>query len=812
MAVLNGIIAIGTQLKVERPGKGALFTPCDELMGPTVKLKDGSVLYLDSYKQAVEVDKDIEEILYIGDSLIDYGDFFDRAHTLMPAGYCEEWWAQELEKAAVDMLGVLDHEKIAETAQVPVDEVKRNLLTPLRAHPSAQTALALSQTFSIPLHPYHTYHWNGLGPHDIKPLRDMLLSNIVRDAGETKMVIPYDESTKFRLERIGVEHRFAQHSYIILENEQASILKAVLRLGEKVDEGWLEKESALECVQAISNIQLRDKSGIFIGARMGRPEKSKMRVLQGSPHVLFPVGEEGGRLRSFQAALEAGKITGDFPTMYCVSCRRETILKHCETCGERTIQLYHCPECGTNEKESCDHGEKRPYARKEISTQHYFNAALKHLDMRHYPDLIKGVRGTSNKTHDTEHLAKGILRAKYGVSVNKDGTTRYDMTQMPITHFKPSEIGTSVESLLKLGYTKDINGEPLTHSSQVLEMKPQDIILPKNKNAIDKGSHIVLTEVTKFIDDMLQTFYGCEPYYNVSTQEDLVGHIVMVLAPHTSGGISGRIIGFSETQGLFAHPMLHAGTRRDCDGDEACVCLLMDVLLNFSRRYLPAHRGATQDAPLVLTWKLTPAEVDDMVFNMDIVWRYPLEFYEAAQECKKPWDVDIEVLEKYLGDERQYEGFGYTHDITDMNDAVLCSAYKTLPTMQDKLTGQMNLAEKIMAVHESDVARLVIEKHFLKDIKGNLRKFSMQQFRCVNCNEKYRRPPLRGICPACSGKIIFTISEGSIVKYLEPSMSLARHYHLPVYLQQTLDILKRRVEGVFGKEKDRQVGLGQWFG
>ena len=116
--------------------------------------------------------------------------------------------------------------------------------------------------------------------------------------------------------------------------------------------------------------------------------------------------------------------------------------------------------------------------------------------------------------------------------------------------------------------------------------------------------------------------------------------------------------------------------------------------------------------------------------------------------------------------------------------------------MKEKLEGQMELAEKIFAVNESDVAGLVIEKHFLRDIRGNLRKFSMQKFRCSSCNEKYRRPPLMGRCLKCNGNIIFTISEGSIVKYLEPSISLAEKYNVPVYLKQTLDLTKRRIEGI----------------
>jgi DNA polymerase II large subunit len=147
-----------------------------------------------------------------------------------------------------------------------------------------------------------------------------------------------------------------------------------------------------------------------------------------------------------------------------------------------------------------------------------------------------------------------------------------------------------------------------------------------------------------------------------------------------------------------------------------------------------------------------------------------------------------------------------------MNFGVTCSSYKTLPSMKDKLMGQMDLAEKIVAVDSSMVASLVITKHFLKDIKGNLRKYSMQKFRCVACNEKYRRPPLIGKCTVCGGKVIFTISHGSVIKYLEPSISLATKYNVSTYLKQTLEILDKTVLSALGQEKERQEGLGQWFG
>ena len=250
---------------------------------------------------------------------------------------------------------------------------------------------------------------------------------------------------------------------------------------------------------------------------------------------------------------------------------------------------------------------------------------------------------------------------------------------------------------------------------------------------------------------------------------------------------------------------------KQCDGDESCVLLLLDAFLNFSQKYLPKKRGSTMDAPIVLTSALNPAEVDDMVFDMDIATNYNLNFYKACKEYKMPWDVKVDKVGDHLDDEKKYKNYGFTHPTDNINDGVLCSVYKTLPTMEEKLKGQMELAEKIRAVDTSGVAKLVIEKHFIKDIRGNLRKFSQQQFRCVKCNEKFRRPPLSGICTNCTGKIIFTISEGSVIKYLEPSLSLAKNYELDDYIMQTLNLTKQMIEEVFGKDKEKQAGLGDWF-
>ena len=78
----------------------------------------------------------------------------------------------------------------------------------------------------------------------------------------------------------------------------------------------IEADDVLGLINNFSEIKMKDKSGTFIGARMGRPEKAKVRKLDGDPHTLFPVGKEGGKMRSFQTAMEKGFVEAEFPTFF----------------------------------------------------------------------------------------------------------------------------------------------------------------------------------------------------------------------------------------------------------------------------------------------------------------------------------------------------------------------------------------------------------------------------------------------------------------------------------------------------------------
>ena len=96
MEILDDFLAVGTQMRVERPGKSTVLTACDTIEPPVVKLKDGRVLRLETNEMAKKYTGEIAEILHLGDLLVSYGEFSENNHILVPNGYCEEEWALEL--------------------------------------------------------------------------------------------------------------------------------------------------------------------------------------------------------------------------------------------------------------------------------------------------------------------------------------------------------------------------------------------------------------------------------------------------------------------------------------------------------------------------------------------------------------------------------------------------------------------------------------------------------------------------------------------------------------------------------------------
>ncbi|MFW5904552.1 MAG: DNA polymerase II large subunit, partial [Candidatus Saliniplasma sp.] len=683
MYLTDEFMALGTQVKIERPGKAGAVTPCDMIEGPTVLLHDGTVKRVDTAEEAKDISLKVKELIDIGEILIPYGEFVENNHPLVPGAYCHEWWIQEVDE---------------DIKQEDIDDKK---------------AIRLSKDKRYPLHPKYTYFWDYVEVEDIEELRAWISEEAdLKD----NLHIKNKDNIKETMEQIGIPHTL-ENEKIIVEDYRSLLFTLGLDLKslEKIKES--DKRDPIEYISDLAGITIRSKGPTTIGSRMARPEKAKERKMSPPVHTLFPVGDAGGSQRLIRKAVDVGVIEVDVSARRCNECGRTSATVRCSCDGRCEI---------------IDEPKEQKIPMKNI-----FRQALSTLGEGGNVQKIKGVKGLMTKTKTPEALEKGILRAKYGIYVFKDGTTRYDMTDLPVTHFKPKEIGLSVEKAKELGYRKDIHGNELKNEDQMLELKVQDFIASNSA-----GKYIV--KVAKFVDDLLEKYYGLDSYYNAERKEDMIGELIVGLAPHTSGGVLGRLIGFHKGRAGYAHPYFHAAKRRNCDGDEDCIMLLLDGLLNFSEEFLPQKRGGLMDAPLVLTTRIDPSEIDSEAHNVDTLWKYPLEFYERSMDYPDPKELSdvMEIAEDRLETESQYEGFGYTHDTDDIAEGPTMSKYTRLGKMTDKMNAQIKVADLIRAVDTADVVSRVISDHFIPDLIGNFNKFGVQTIRCTKCNTKYRRIPL----------------------------------------------------------------------
>jgi DNA polymerase II large subunit len=291
----------------------------------------------------------------------------------------------------------------------------------------------------------------------------------------------------------------------------------------------------------------------------------------------------------------------------------------------------------------------------------------------------------------------------------------------------------------------------------------------------------------------------------------MIGHLIIGLAPHTSAGVIGRIIGVTDARVCFAHPLWHNIKRRDCDGDEDAVMLALDPLINFSKKYLPSQIGGIMDALLLIISTVNPSEVDEAK-NIDVAEKYPLDFYTNAQiqgDPKKNAHL-VDIISNRLGTQAQFIGYKYSHEISDINLGNHESAYIRLGSMLNKVNSQLKLAEKIKAVDATEVAERVLTTHFIRDIVGNLRAFTVQKVRCKKCNKKFRRIPLSGKCPRCKGEIVLTVHRGGIEKYLNVSEYIVKRYGIKEYYKQRIELVKEEIRLLF-QSREKQIQLSEFI-
>ena len=786
--VMNRFMNTGLQLRVELPGKSAAVCPVDSIESPIVRLKDGSVVRVESEVAAELIYEDIERILFNGDILFNAGDFIQFNQPLRPAGYDEEQWRYDIEAE----IAAIGEKTVEELSGLSIERI-REIIKNLTKIPSTEECLAIAK-MDVPIHPRFTYDWHEVSHEDLVKLRNTL----AEQWGNRELGCKLSAEEKECLEILLIPHTVLKGKIHFSEAED--ILEACLALDRRYVEA--DEETSLEQVNIWAGFTVKRKAFVYVGCRMGRPEKAKERKMTPYIHSVFPVGNAAGPQRNIARSRKGDRVRVEMVKIECPQCGFPARGPLCDNCGSMTVMERRCPRCKTPQN-----GDKCPrckidtvvYDWTEIDLRVELENARKHIGGQ-LPPKIKCVKRMMNEQRMCEHLGKGILRARYDLSVFKDGTLRFDLTDIPLTHFTPKEVGTSIEKLVKLGYTVDMHGEPLTRDDQMLELLVQDIILPEHC-----GDYLVT--VTKFLDDELRDFYKMEPYYNKTCRDDLIGEIVLGMAPHTSASIVGRMIGWTTVRNCYAHPYWHAAKRRNCDGDEDAILMTLDPLLNFSRAYLPEASGGLMDAPLFIIPNLNPNEVDDESYNVDVIERYPPEFYEMTMRGAKPNEFGplVDTLGARLGTAAQYTGQYYTHECSNINLGSHLGAYNTLQSMMDKLESQLDLTKKLRAVEGKTVGLKILNSHFMKDIVGNLRAFTRQGFRCSKCNKKYRRPPLKGVCDRCGGPILQTVHRGGITKYLTPAKDLVYKYDLGKYYENRLRLVEEEIESIFYEEPPEET-------
>ena len=828
--LLNHAVVVGTQIKMDVPGKASTIALVDSIEPPLVKLDDGNILYVSTVQQALEIRSKVEKIIYLGDILISYGDFLENNAQLLPASYVEEIWALQLKSKLIsletnqypssssDTSLILSEAEEEKDGRINNERIVQLVEEPLIIFPTVKEAFEISRMYHVPLHPRYSFYWESVSIDEVLLLKDQLVTSKQNNDEIVSVNLTYNPELKDILERLGVVHSVENGSIRISNTDQIYALRSLLleskpystdlSTSRSISPESSETNDILGFISRISGVEVMSKFASSIAVRVGRPEKAAERKMKPPVHVLFPVGTKGGATRDILKAAKGESFYAEIANRFCIDCNLPSVGTYCRKCGAATPIRNLCIFCKRDIPDSafnnrCDrcHAEGKTYS----PVSYPLNTAIEETQQKlkvMAVEPLKGVRSLISKDKAAEPLEKGVLRQKHNLYTFKDGTIRFDATNEPLTHFKPKWIRTSIERLKDLGYKKDYLGRDIVTTDQLVELFMQDIIIP-----LESAKYLI--RVSKFIDEELVKLYGLEPFYNVSSVEDLVGHFAVGLAPHTSVGIIGRIIGFTDSQVCLASPIWHSAKRRDCDGDADSMMLLMDAFLNFSYSFLPNKIGGLMDAPLLIQPLVLPHEVQRQAHNIDISSSYPLEFYQATWKQVKSGDLSekIETIKNRIGKESQFFDYGFTHFTDLLTTNVQRSAYSRLNTMDEKLEMQISTAKLINAVDPDEVVSMVLTTHILPDIMGNMRAYSSQAFRCSKCGEKYRRIPLIGKCTECGNELLQTVTRGSVEKYIDIAANMCEQFKISDYLRCRVKSLTAELNLIFQQQKKDQFTL-----
>src|SRR5437867_2661753 len=303
MHILDDFIAVGTQIKTERPGKAGAVTPCDRIEGPLVVLDSGDFIEVTDAETAKRLASRVRVIADLGEILVPFGEFLENNHVLMPGAFSLEWYAALLRAKLGDLPDGWED----------VD---------------GPQAVAWSRDLGIPLHPRHNLFFHDFTVEELTRLRELIAAQGRIEDGH--LVVPGDEEPREWLVRLGATYQ-VQGNDVVVDQHTAALLAALgiepgpaMRLAPAP-----ASTDPLTFVSELAGFPVKARGPTRIGARMARPEKSAPRKMQPAPHPLFPIGHEGGAQRLLLEAAAKETIEVEVGLRICASCGKRSFLPEC---------------------------------------------------------------------------------------------------------------------------------------------------------------------------------------------------------------------------------------------------------------------------------------------------------------------------------------------------------------------------------------------------------------------------------------------------------------------------------------------------
>jgi len=301
MMAMGGFVICGTQMKYERPGKATVSTPCDTIDGPYLQLHDGSAKRFGDGRElkvlaGLDPEEDwsvlptqpewpIKKIWDLGELLVPVGEFLENNHPLCPSPYVQEWHD-----------GVL-YDKGIEIPKTFTDAVEQ------------------SKIYDIPLDPkYVAVGWQDLTASEGYDFMNSITLSI---DGKKVLVPATHKELAYRI-NLDIDELGALHG-----NESLLVLNLLPKLKTSMKINLEVYDNALEWLNTLAEYEIRPRTTIRIGARMGKPEGSKHREMNPPIHGLWPVGFNIGPQRRIRDAARKGESVA-VGIRVCPFCNTQT--------------------------------------------------------------------------------------------------------------------------------------------------------------------------------------------------------------------------------------------------------------------------------------------------------------------------------------------------------------------------------------------------------------------------------------------------------------------------------------------------------